>query len=148
MAPLGQRIPIEQVLGQEKKWLDVVRVASVTPKDKDPVFATSTVWLIHNRHIPRMSDHQYHWGNLVLPVHWVKGYFYQSTDYWEYLGLSGYEARYDYCRGKETYQTIPMLGNPRIQWDVIEDEELSAVPRPTPKAIGPQSLRRGGPGSN
>ena len=97
MAPLGQRIPIEQVLGQEKKWLDVVRVASVTPKDKDPVFATSTVWLIHNRHIPRMSDHQYHWGNLVLPVHWVKGYFYQSTDYWEYLGLSGYEARHFYC---------------------------------------------------
>ena len=64
MDPFDQRIPIEQVLGQEKKWLDVMRVASVAPKDKDPVFATSVVWLIHNGYIPRMSDRQYHWGNL------------------------------------------------------------------------------------
>ena len=41
-----------------------------------------------------------------------------------------------------------VAGNPRIQWDVIEDEELSAVPRLTPKAIGPPSLRRGGPCAN
>ena len=33
-----------------------------------------------------------------------------------------------------------VAGNPRIQWDVIEDEELPAVPRTTPKAIGPPSL--------
>ena len=41
-----------------------------------------------------------------------------------------------------------VAGNPRIQWDVIEDEELSAAPRLTPKAIGPPSLRRGGPCAN
>ena len=43
-----------------------------------------------------------------------------------------------------------VAGNPRIpgQWDVIEDEELLAVPRTTPKAIGPSSLRRGGPCAN
>ena len=34
-----------------------------------------------------------------------------------------------------------VAGNPRIQWDVIEDKELLAVPRPTPKAIGTPSLR-------
>jgi hypothetical protein len=37
--------------------------------------------------------------------------------------------------------------NPRTQWDVIEDDELHAVPRSTPKAIGTPSLRRGGPGN-
>ncbi len=37
-----------------------------------------------------------------------------------------------------------VAGNPRIQWDVIEDEELYAVPRSTPKAIGTPSLQRGG----
>ena len=41
-----------------------------------------------------------------------------------------------------------VAGNPRIQWDVIEDEELPAAPRTTPKAIGPPSLRRGGPCAN
>ncbi len=35
-----------------------------------------------------------------------------------------------------------VAGNPRIQWDVIEDEELPAEPRSTPKAIGTPSLRR------
>ena len=33
-----------------------------------------------------------------------------------------------------------VAGNPRIQWDVIEDEELPAAPRTTPKAIGPQAF--------
>ena len=45
-------------------------------------------------------------------------------------------------------QVTVVAGNPRTQWDVIEDEELSAVPRSTPKAIWPPSLRRGGPGFN
>jgi hypothetical protein len=40
-----------------------------------------------------------------------------------------------------------VAGNPRIQWDVIEDDEFHAVPRSTPKAIGTPSLRRGGPGN-
>ena len=60
--PLDQRNTIEKLLEQEKKWLDVSRIASVTPKDKDPVFATSVVWLIYNGYIPRMSDHRYHLG--------------------------------------------------------------------------------------
>ena len=85
MDPLDQRIPIEQVLGpnlgQEKKWLDrhldVVKILSVTLKDRNPVFATNVVWLIHNGYIPPMSDHQYQRGNLVLPTSWVKGDFYQ-----------------------------------------------------------------------
>ncbi len=41
-----------------------------------------------------------------------------------------------------------VAGNPRIQWDVIEDEELHAAPRSTPKAIGTPSLRRGGQGNH
>ena len=41
-----------------------------------------------------------------------------------------------------------VAGNPRIQWYVIEDEELTAAPRLTPKAIGPPSLRCGGPCAN
>ena len=40
-----------------------------------------------------------------------------------------------------------IAGNPRIQWDVIEDEELHAAPRSTPQAIGTPSLLRGGPGN-
>ena len=48
MDPLDQRIPIEQVLEQEKKWVDAVKLASVTPKDRDPVFANNVVWWIHN----------------------------------------------------------------------------------------------------
>ena len=50
--------------------------------------------------------------------------------------------------GHTSVHVSGVAGNPRIQWDVIEDEELSAVPRPTPKAIGSPSLRRGGPGFN
>ena len=41
-----------------------------------------------------------------------------------------------------------VAGNPRIQCDVVEDEELSVAPRSTPTAIGPPSLRRGGPCAN
>ena len=38
-----------------------------------------------------------------------------------------------------------VAGNPRIQWDFIEDEDLHAEPRSNPKAIGTPSLRRVGP---
>ena len=81
MDPLDQRIPVEQVLGREKTWMDVVKIARVTQKDRNPVFATNVVWLIHNGYIPRMSDHQYQRGNLVLPTGWAKGGSYQSTDH-------------------------------------------------------------------
>ena len=50
--------------------------------------------------------------------------------------------------GHTSVHVSAVAGNPRIQWNVIEDEELSAVPRSTPKAIQPPSLRRGGPGFN
>ena len=76
MDPLDQRISIEQVLGQEKKWMDAVKLASVTQKDRDPVFANNVVWLIHNGYIPPMSDHQYEQGRLVLPPAWAKSDFY------------------------------------------------------------------------
>ena len=54
---LDQQNTIDQLLLQEEKWLDVLRVASVTPKDKDPVFGTSVVWLIYNGYIPRITNH-------------------------------------------------------------------------------------------
>ena len=81
MDPFDQRIPIEQVLGQEKKWLDVVKIASVPQKDRNHLFATNVVWLIHNGYIPSMSDHQCQRGKLqvVLPQGWAKGNFYQSV---------------------------------------------------------------------
>ena len=128
MDPLDQRNTIEQLLEQEKKCLDVVRIASVTPKDKDPVFATSVAWLIHNGYIPRMSDHQR--GKLVLPVHWVQGYLYQSTDYCEYLGLSGYDARHDYCslRGDDLDQDLP-------SWEA-KTELLGMKPKTIQRIVG------------
>ena len=77
--------------------MGILRVACVTLKNKDPVFATSVVWLIGNGYIPKLTDHQYHWGKLVLPMLWTKGDFYQATEYWEAMGLSGYDARHEYC---------------------------------------------------
>ena len=79
-----------KILGQEKEWADAVKLASVTSKDRNPVFANNVVWLIHNGYTPRMSDHQYQQGSLVLPPGWAKGDFYQSTNHWDSFGLSGY----------------------------------------------------------
>ena len=50
--------------------------------------------------------------------------------------------------GHTSVHATGVAGNPRIQWGVLKDEELPAVPRSTPKAIGTPSLRRGGPGYN
>ena len=97
MGLLDQENTIEHLLGQEKTWLDVLRVACVTPKNKDPVFATSVVWLIENGYIPKMADHRYHRGKLALPVTWRKGDYYQATDHWEAMGLTGYDNSYEYC---------------------------------------------------
>jgi hypothetical protein len=44
--------------------------------------------------------------------------------------------------GHTSVHVAGVTGNPRIQWDVIEDEEIYAVPRSTPKAIGTPSIRR------
>ena len=56
MDPLDQRINTETHLEQQKKWVDMLRIASVTPKGKDPVFATSVVWLIEHGYIPKMTE--------------------------------------------------------------------------------------------
>ena len=46
--------------------------------------------------------------------------------------------------GHTSVHAAGVAGNPRTNWDIIEDEELPAAPRSTPK--GTPSLRRGGPG--
>ena len=66
MDPLDPRVNIEQLLEQERKWMDGVKIACVIPKERDPVFATSVVWLIGQGYIPEISDHQYQNGELVL----------------------------------------------------------------------------------
>ena len=40
MDPHDQSILIEEVSGQEKKWMDAVKLASDAIKDKDPVSAS------------------------------------------------------------------------------------------------------------
>ena len=54
MDPYDQSIPIEKVLGQEKKWMDAVKLASVAVKDKDPVSTSNVAWLIYNGYVPRI----------------------------------------------------------------------------------------------
>ncbi len=46
MDPLDSRITLKMVIEQERKPRDTLRVASVTVKVKDPVSATSGVWLV------------------------------------------------------------------------------------------------------
>ena len=58
MDPYDQSIPTEQVLGQEKKWVDTVKLASVAIMDKDPVSASDVAWLIHNGYIPLFKRSQ------------------------------------------------------------------------------------------
>ena len=94
MDPLDPRNTIESLLDQEKKWMDILLCVT---KIKDPVFATSVVWLIGHGYIPKMTDHRYYLGKLVLPVAWRKGDFYQATEHWEAMGRIGYDARHLYC---------------------------------------------------
>ena len=72
---------------------ELLNIACVTPKGKDPVFATSVVWLIGQGYILQFGNHQYHQGELVL-VNWKKGDVYRGTHHWEDLGLIGFEARH------------------------------------------------------
>ena len=53
MDPYDQSIPIEKVLGQESKWMDACKLASVNGKDRDPVSASNVAWLIYNGHVPK-----------------------------------------------------------------------------------------------
>ena len=95
MNPLDQSIPIEKILGQEKKWKDAISLVSVHVRDKDPVSASSVVWMIYNGYIPRKDAYSYKNSRMELPDTWTKGEFYQATRHWGYLGLSGYNTDYD-----------------------------------------------------
>ena len=109
MDPHDQSIPIEKVSGQEKKWMDAVKLASVTVKDKDPVSASNVAWLIYNGYVPRIRDDSYQKGRLELQQTLSKGDFYQSTDHWEMLGLTRYNALHTYCslRGDDLENDLP-----------------------------------------
>ena len=88
MDPYDQSIPIEKILGQDKKWKDTVKLVSFNVNDKDPVSASSVVWLIYNGYVPRMDNHTYQNRRMELPVTWTKGDFYQLPDTgraWDYL---------------------------------------------------------------
>ena len=72
-------------------------MVSVHVRDKDPVSASSVVWMIYNGYIPKKDDYSYKNGRMELPDKWTKGDFYQATRHWEYLGLPGYNPDNDYC---------------------------------------------------
>ena len=71
MDPYDPSIQIEKILGQEKKWKDAVNLVSVNVIDKDPVSASSVVWLIYNGYVPRMHNHKYQNGRMELLVTWT-----------------------------------------------------------------------------
>ena len=70
--PFDTRTNIELVLEQERRWMDILKIACVTPKGKDPVFATVVVSLIEHGYIPKIEDHHYNQGELAL-INWKKG---------------------------------------------------------------------------
>ena len=109
MDPHDQSIPIEKVSGQEKKWMDAVKLASVAVKDKDPVSASNVAWLIYNGYVPRIRDDSYQKVRLELQQTLSKVDIYQATKHWESLGLSGYNAQHDYCllRGDDLEHDLP-----------------------------------------
>ena len=43
--------------------------------------------------------------------------------------------------GHTSVHAAGVAGNPRIQWDAIDDQDLPPAPRTTPKPIGTPSLR-------
>ena len=59
MDPYDQSIPIEKILGQEKKWIDALNLVSVNVKDRDPVSASIVAWLFYNGYVPRIGNHIY-----------------------------------------------------------------------------------------
>ena len=69
---LDSRINIELIIKQDKKVMDILRVASVPVKGKDPVFATSVVW-ISSWIDPQFEDQEFHEGELVL-INWRMGH--------------------------------------------------------------------------
>ena len=68
--------PIEKILGQEKKWKDAISLVSVHVRDKDPVSASSVVWMIYNGYVPKKDNYTYKNGRMELPDKWTKGDFY------------------------------------------------------------------------
>ena len=67
MDPYDTRISIDKLLTQEKKWIDVINIASVTVKDIDHVSASCIAWVISNGYVPRITDHECQGGRLKLP---------------------------------------------------------------------------------
>ena len=57
--------------------MNSLKIACVTPKGKDPVFAICGV-VDRARIYPQRGDHHYHQGELVL-VNWRTGDFYRET---------------------------------------------------------------------
>ena len=52
--------------GKQKKWMGSLKIACITPKGKDPVFATNVAWLIGQGYIPELEDHRYYQGEPAL----------------------------------------------------------------------------------
>ena len=59
MDPLDTRINIELDLEHERKWMENLKIACVTPKGRDPVFAKSVVWLIGKGNILEIANLYY-----------------------------------------------------------------------------------------
>ena len=87
MDPLDQSIPIEKILGQEKKWKEALSLVSVHVRDKDPVSASSVVWMIYNGYIPKKDDYSYKNTRMELPGTWNKGDFLPSHQALGVLGI-------------------------------------------------------------
>ena len=132
MDPYDQSIPIEKILGQEKKWIYALNLVSVNVQDRAPVSASNVAWLIYNGHVPKIGNHTYQQGRLELSKTWSMGDFYQATKHWESLGLSGYNAQYDYCslRGDDlehdlssweaTAQLLKLIKKPKTTQRILD----------------------------
>jgi hypothetical protein len=86
------------VIKQGGKSLDILRIARVPAKGRDPIFATPVSWLVPCGYIPQLEveNHGYYEGERVH-VNWKKGHCYWSTHYWEERGLVCYEVWHVYC---------------------------------------------------
>ncbi len=105
---LDSRITLDMVIEQQRKLRDTLRVTNLTVKERDPISASSAVWLPENGYIPEFTDHVYHESELALQD-WNMGCFYRQTYHWEQLGLEGYQFQYGYCSlGGEDIKNDPV----------------------------------------
>jgi hypothetical protein len=78
------RITLNMVIKQEWRLIDILKVANVTAKGKDPISATLVVLV----------------GERVL-LGWNMGCFYRQTYHWEALWLEGYQVQHQNCDLRE-----------------------------------------------